>query len=579
MVLYRAQQHAKGWGQPTVEPEHLLLGLLDEHEAVATYLLARLAVRTEALRKDVEAHLTHGGIESEGEPALSPEGKVVMDTAGAIAAELGDEFVGTEHMLLGLALAQTGAQQRLATAGVSEKGIRKEFAGLHREPRQTPHDHPVPGESSVHRIARAILREAIKLGANDLSLHQDHAGVHAILTVHGATADLVTMPAHILSPLVSAFRTMADRPGGNGAISITVEGKPYDVVIVPGASVLTLGILERDLPTRRSGTPSQRMATPEGGSIIADVLTEHALRGRDILGIEDLSHEELLLILDVAARLKASKFDATQTLFAKGQTLVMLFEKPSLRTRVTFEAGMTQLGGHAIYINDQLGVRESVPDVARNIDRWVDGIMARTFAHQTVRELAEYARIPVINGLSDREHPCQALADFQTIIEHKGAPVGLRMAYIGDGNNMANSLMLMAGKLGTHFTIACPSGYEPDAEIWQKALHFADITGAQMTKTDDPLAAVKDADIVYTDVWTSMGQEEEAAVRRKVFAPYQLNAALVAGAKPTAIVMHCLPAHRGEEITDDVLDGPQSVVFDQAENRLHAQKAIIALIL
>ena len=224
-------------------------------------------------------------------------------------------------------------------------------------------------------------------------------------------------------------------------------------------------------------------------------------------------------------------------------------------------------------------VRESVPDVARNLDRWVDGIMARTFDHKTVVELAEYANIPVVNGLSDREHPCQAFADFQTLFERKGKLEGLKLAYVGDGNNVAHSLFLLAAKVGTHFSLSWPEGYEPDERLWQAALGFAAETGATLTLTHDPAEGVADADAVYTDVWASMGQEDEAAARAKVFAPYQVNAALVAHAKPDALVMHCLPAHRGEEISADVLDGPNSVVFDQAENRLHAQKAILSLIL
>ncbi|WP_354673121.1 ornithine carbamoyltransferase [Capsulimonas corticalis] len=321
------------------------------------------------------------------------------------------------------------------------------------------------------------------------------------------------------------------------------------------------------------------MAAPVGVSPIADVLSQHALRGRDIIGIEQLTRAEIMLILDVAARLKANKYDVTQTQFAQGQTLALLFEKPSLRTRVTFEAGMTQLGGHAIYLEGRLGVRETVPDVARNLDRWIDGIMARTFAHQTVLDLAEYASIPVINGLSDREHPCQALADFQTLGERKGRLAGLKMTYVGDGNNVAHSLMLLAAKVGVDFTIACPKGYEPDEALWQVALGCAAETGATLTITDNVTEGVRDADAVYTDVWTSMGQEEETAERLKIFAPFQVNAELVALAKPDALVMHCLPAHRGEEITADVLEGPQSVVFDQAENRLHAQKAVMSLVL
>ena len=331
--------------------------------------------------------------------------------------------------------------------------------------------------------------------------------------------------------------------------------------------------------TAGHGKPSQRMAPPPGSSLIEDVLTQHALRGRDILGIEPLNKDEILLILDVAARLKVNKFDATQTQFCQGQTLVMLFEKPSLRTRVTFESGMTQLGGHAIYLEGKLGQRETVPDVARNIDRWVDGIMARTFDHKTVQDLADFASIPVINGLSDREHPCQAFADFQTLAEHKGDLKGLTLAFIGDGNNVAHSLVLLAAKVGTNFTLACPKGYEPDLEIWNLALEAAKDTGAVIRMTHDAADGCAGADAVYTDVWASMGQEEETAVRALAFADFQVNGLLMGHAKPDAIVMHCLPAHRGEEVTADVIDGPQSVIFDQAENRLHAQKALMSLVM
>ncbi|HEY9684474.1 MAG TPA: ornithine carbamoyltransferase [Oculatellaceae cyanobacterium] len=324
---------------------------------------------------------------------------------------------------------------------------------------------------------------------------------------------------------------------------------------------------------------SQRMASPAGQSIIADVLEQPLLRGKDVIGIEHFNEEELLLMLDVAKRLKLSKFDATQTLFAKGQTLAMLFEKPSLRTRVTFEAGMTQLGGNAIYLEGKLGERELVSDVAHNLERWVDGIMARTFDHETITSLAKHANIPVVNGLSDQEHPCQALADFQTLIEHKGSHKGVKLAYIGDANNVANSLMLMAATLGTDFAIACPAHYQPNATVWMKVMQLAAKSGAKMTLTHDPIEAATDADAIYTDVWTSMGQEAESEKREKAFAGFQVNKALVSHAKKDAIVMHCLPAHRGLEISADVIDGPQSVVFDQAENRLHAQKAILALVL
>jgi ornithine carbamoyltransferase len=321
------------------------------------------------------------------------------------------------------------------------------------------------------------------------------------------------------------------------------------------------------------------MAPASAKSPLLKVLNEDTLRGRDILGIADLTADEINLILEVAGLLKANKFDEVQTMFAKGQSLAMLFEKPSLRTRVTFEAGMIQLGGSAINIEQKLGERESVADIARNLDRWLDGIMARVFDHSTLVELADNAKVPVINGLSDLEHPCQALADFLTIKEYKSQFAGIKIAFVGDGNNVANSLALTAAKLGADFVIACPKGYEPNKRIWNKALEIAKETGAQLSIVNSPAAAVENADVIYTDTWVSMGQESESAFRAATFAPFQVNANLLAGAKSDAIVMHCLPAHRGQEITDEVMDGPQSVVFDQAENRLHAQKAVLSLVL
>ena len=324
---------------------------------------------------------------------------------------------------------------------------------------------------------------------------------------------------------------------------------------------------------------SHRMAPPGEFSTLTDILDESSLRGRDILSIADLTKADILLILDVAQRLKIGKFDDTQTFFAKGQTLAMLFEKPSLRTRVTFEAGMTQLGGSAIYLEGLLGMRESVADIARNLDRWLDGIMARVFKHETLMQLADNAQIPVVNGLSDIEHPCQALADFQTLLENKGKLQGLKLAYVGDGNNVAHSLMLLATKLGTDFSIACPAKYSPNENIWQQALTFARLTGSKISITGEPKEAVSDADAIYTDVWTSMGQEEESAERAKAFADFQVNESLLKYAKSDAIVMHCLPAHRGEEIDAETLESSRSVVFDQAENRLHTQKSLLSLIL
>ena len=296
---------------------------------------------------------------------------------------------------------------------------------------------------------------------------------------------------------------------------------------------------------------------------------------RDLLRIADLTRAEIEAVLGVARRLKAELRAGTPHPLLAGRTLAMIFEKPSLRTRVTFEVGMVQLGGAAIHLapgDIRLGERESAGDIARNLERWVDVVMARTFLHQSVADLAAGARIPVINGLSDLHHPCQVLSDCFTLVEHRGRLDGVRVAFIGDGNNMVHSWMDAANRLGFDFVLACPPGYEPDPTIVAEA-------GARVTVTHDVAAAARGADVIYTDVWTSMGQEAEAKARRRAFAPYRVNERVVRLARPDSIVMHCLPAHRGEEITNDVLDGPQSVVFDQAENRLHVQKAIMVWLL
>ena len=304
------------------------------------------------------------------------------------------------------------------------------------------------------------------------------------------------------------------------------------------------------------------------------------MKATDLVSIHDLAPEDLLEILDLAARIKKDPAAYRNTLLRK--TLAMIFEKPSLRTRVSFEAGMTQLGGHAINLapaDISMGARESIPDVARTLSGMVDGIMARTFSHQAIVDLARHATVPVINGLSDHLHPCQALADFLTIREALGRTQGVKVAYVGDGNNVTHSLMYAAAKLGAHLRAATPPGYEPDADVVRQAREDAAVTGARLEAGHDVEAAVAGADVVYTDTWASMGQEAEHDARVVAFRPYQVNASVMARAGPGAIFMHCLPAHRGEEVTDEVIDSKASVVFQQAANRLHAQKAILALLL
>ncbi len=303
---------------------------------------------------------------------------------------------------------------------------------------------------------------------------------------------------------------------------------------------------------------------------------------RSFLSVLDLSPEELREVLDRARELKAQRRSGTRTgSVLTGKSFALIFEKPSLRTRMSFEVGLRELGALSVtYLaptDIRLGKREAVQDVARNLERWVDGVIARVFDHEVLEVMRDVTGIPIVNALSDREHPCQALADFQAIYEVAGT-YQVRLAFVGDGNNVAHSLGLLAAALGASFTLVAPEGYTGDPVIWEKARDLASRTGGEIRIVHDPREGVRGAQFVYTDVWASMGQEEEADIRRQVFRPYQVNEALLANADPEARVMHCLPAHRGEEITGEVLDGPRSIVLEQAENRLHAQKALLAFL-
>jgi ornithine carbamoyltransferase len=301
---------------------------------------------------------------------------------------------------------------------------------------------------------------------------------------------------------------------------------------------------------------------------------------RDLVSAQDFSPEETQALFELTNIIKHRPADFRGAL--AGKQLVLFFEKASLRTRLTFEAGMASLGGTSLFMDQtrsRLGEREPVCDIARNVERWVDGVVLRTYEHKTITDMAENTRIPVINALSDIEHPCQAYADFFTLREKFGDLRPVHMAYVGDGNNVAHSLMLVAAALGTSISVATPKGYEPDQGITDAAKQIGRTTGAIIEITNDARKAVTGANAIYTDVWASMGQEAEAAERARIFAPYQVNQALFALAAPNAIFMHCLPAHRGEEVAADVIDSPRSVVFDQAENRMHVQKAILLMLL
>ena len=303
-----------------------------------------------------------------------------------------------------------------------------------------------------------------------------------------------------------------------------------------------------------------------------------AFQQSDMIAIADLSPTEIREIFTVTQMIKSrpAMFSAALA----GKQFVLMFEKPSLRTRVTFEVGIRKLGGDAMFMEHPGGIeaREKIADVAHNLERWVDGIVLRTFKHSTVTDMAHYASVPVINGLTELEHPCQALADYFTLQEHFGDVSKLKLAFVGDGNNVAHSLMLTAAALGSSFSLATPAGYEPSKSIVKAAMKMAQRTGAIIEITNDPRAAVAGADAVYTDVWASMGQESEAADRDKIFRPYQVNGELMSLAGPKAVFMHCLPAHRGDEVTYEVLDSSCSIVFDEAENRMHVQNAILVLL-
>lgn len=298
---------------------------------------------------------------------------------------------------------------------------------------------------------------------------------------------------------------------------------------------------------------------------------------KDFLSVLDLTKEEIIETFKIAIDMKADRKKYSKAL--EGEALALIFEKPSLRTRTSFDIGIQQLGGYSLYLSPNeisLGKRESVHDVAKNLERMVQGIMIRTFGHNIVEDMAKFARVPIINGLTDYSHPCQAMADFLTIYEKtNGELKGMKLVYVGDGNNVAHSLMEAGARLGVNVTVNCPKGFEPNMIAYNDAVEAAKATGAKIEVVHDPKEACKGADVIYTDVWASMGQEEETAKRKKIFAPYQVNDQLMGYANKNAYFMHCLPAHRGDEVTDSVIDSAQSIVFDEAENRLHVQKAIM----
>ncbi len=480
-VVFFAQEEAGRLGENYVSTEHLLLGLVRENDSVAARILDRMGIPFGRIRTEIERQVARGDGRMGQDMQLTPRAKRVIDLSYDEARLLKNNYIGTEHLLLGMLRENEGLAGRvLAKLGVEIERAREEVRVLQdSEPNAKSEENGPKPAPSAEEARRYNVEQALKA-----TIQEDAA----------------------------------------------------------------------------------------------------KWRGKSLVTLFDISSEQLTAVLDVAARFKAFKRQDKFVYFAHPKTLALLFEKPSLRTRVSFEAGMAHLAGHAIYLAPSdvgLGVRESVADVAGGLSRWVDAIAARTFKHETVEELAANATVPVINALSDREHPIQAFADLLTIIESKGALGNhLKLAYVGDGNNVLHALLLACAKMGVNVTAACPPGYEPSLAYIVEAQRIGageSGTGAEIEIVTDPVIAVKDADVIYTDVWTSMGQEEESAKRLKIFAPYQVNAALLAHANSDVIVLHCLPAHREEEITTEVMDAYKTIIQDQAENRLHTQKALVAL--
>lgn len=644
-VVITASEVARALGQRVVDTEHLLIGLLRESDSVANGIIERLGADPDQIESQAMNEITVGDFSDTKNMQLSDHAACSLLLAAKRARDVRGGPAGSEHLLLGMLVEGRGQAARiLAKFDLDEEKVSQSILSMQGDTASTggtSERRSGPWQRFTERARRVVFfaqEEAGRLGTHLVC--PEHLLLGLVKENDSVVARILERMGVKLSRIKPEVEKQITTGEGSGDrdMQITPRAKrvidlAYDEATMLGSNCVGTEHLLLGLLREGEGIPAAVLAGlgvdlartrheivklqggevapntgglrhgPAGAFDVDDLVTKVAaalraggidtqqgryvlnntMRGRDLLSISDLSAEEIQAIFDLAINMKSQpREEQLAHPVLPGKTLAMIFEKPSLRTRVTFEAGMTQLGGHGIYLQPadiKLGQRESVADAARNLERWVDGIMARVFAHKTVTDLAQYSKVPVINGLSDLEHPCQALADFLTIFEHKGTLKGLKLAFIGDGNNVCHSLMLLAAKVGTNMSIGCPAGYEPDAEVTATARTYAEETGATITITTDPFEAVKDADAIYTDVWASMGQEAEQAERAKAFASYQVNKELVDAAKHDVIVLHCLPAHRGEEITDEVMDGPHSVVFDEAENRLHAQKAVMALLM
>jgi ornithine carbamoyltransferase len=477
-------------------------------------------------------------------------GRKSMLWAQVEAMRRGDLYVEPEHLLLGLLHGEdTGALRLLDRLNLAASQVREAISVTLRP------------ESAGTRVSSSQLSPFAKKIVEQARRETE------------ATGDDYVGTEHLMLAILKAGENGSDTRDTTGPVALTLMGLTYDRA---AAALRQAG--EERIAVEKLGNGAGAPAGTSSARSTSALARPGFLKGCHLLSVNDLALDEIRALFELTREVKMGRVPDN----ARHKTLALLFEKPSLRTRATFAVAMTRLGGQHIYLGRDevgLGTRETPADVARGLSRWVDAVAVRTHAHETLLELADNSTIPIINALTEREHPCQALADFYTILEHRAETAGMKLVFVGDGNNVAHSLMLLAPRLGTHFVLACPPGYEPLPEIELQARELAEAHGTKFEITNDALTAADDADILYTDVWTSMGQEEESNKRSVDFAAFQVNGELIREAKDDVLVMHCLPAHRGQEISAEALDGPFSVVFDQAENRLHIQQALLAAVL
>lgn len=643
-IIYRAQEEAHRYGHPNVGTEHLLLGILDEPDSMAARVLETLAGSLDSIRMSTVNSLPAGSKNPATKIGRTRSARRVLELAEDEATQQGADHIASGHLLVGLVRCREGgAAHILENCSVILPAVRAEITAELTGQNSAKHGEDARlDEHSTMKSLPPLVRSALGHTWRHLS-YRSRRAIEAALSEAAQRGDTIVTPNHLVlgalkdsdSAVARVFRRMEVdvealvddikallkshgeprkvdrhmelRATTCSAISDAEMAARVDGTGVIGTAHLVMGVLtlkdtntaavlkkhQVNLATLRSlyielhENDSKASADPDQLSklTLSQMISRSLLKGKHLLRISDLTPADVALVFAVTDKLKSRKgrvgADEASALH-RGKTLALVFQKPSLRTRVTFEIGMNQLGGQALHLGpDEIGVgeRESPADVARNLERWVHGIVARTFKHSLIEELAANSTIPVINGLSDLEHPCQALADLYTLRERKGTVKGLTLMYIGDGNNVCRSLMELCALTGTNLRIASPEGYEPHATAVAALKPVFEAAGAELWVGRDPIEAAKGSDAVYTDVWASMGQEEEAAIRHVAFQPYQLNMKVVNAANPQAIVLHCQPAHRGEEITSEAMDCSTSAIFDQAENRMHVQKALMALML